>query len=106
MANLIYPAPYPPRFPNGTLQFAKMAPKIRSYIPSPWKFAIKEHENKAECFHHRSYFDTDTGLGYNVGRVNLDSCDFSPRAYSYVDTPGDVDLATFELQEEDTVYKV
>jgi hypothetical protein len=36
----------------------------------------------------------------------MGSCDFSPRAYSYVDTEGDVDLATFALQEEDLVYKV
>ena len=35
----------------------------------------------------------------------MGGCDFSPRTYTYVDTPGDVELDTFALQEEDTVYK-
>ena len=47
-----------------------------------------------------SYFDP-TGLDYSTGRVNMGGCDFSTRPYTYVDTPGDVDLDTFELQEED-----
>lgn len=36
----------------------------------------------------------------------MGGCDFSPRPYTYVDTPGDVDLNTFTLQEEDLDYKV
>ena len=36
----------------------------------------------------------------------MGGCDFSPRAYTYLDTPGDLTLETFALQEEDTVYKV
>ena len=47
-----------------------------------------------------SYFDP-TGLDYSTGRVNMGGCDFSTRPYTHVDTPGDVDLDTFELQEED-----
>ena len=41
-----------------------------------------------------------------MGRVNIGGCDFSERKYTYVDTPGDVDLDTFELQVEDLDYKV
>ena len=47
-----------------------------------------------------SYFDPN-GLDYTTGRVNMGGCDFSTRPYTLVDTPGDVDLETFELQEED-----
>ena len=47
-----------------------------------------------------SYFDP-SGLDYSIGRVNMGGCDFSTRTYTYVDTPGDVALETFELQEED-----
>ena len=47
-----------------------------------------------------SYFD-DSGLDYSIGRVNMGGCDFSTRPYTYVDTPGDIALETFELQEED-----
>ena len=47
-----------------------------------------------------SYFDP-SGLDYSIGRVNMGGCDFSTRPYTYVDTPGDVTLETFELQEED-----
>eukprot|EP00094_Tigriopus_californicus_P008405 TCALIF_08098-PB protein Name:"Similar to Gba Glucosylceramidase (Mus musculus)" AED:0.13 eAED:0.13 QI:29/0.92/0.8/1/0.92/0.93/15/0/1019 len=53
----------------------------------------------------KSYYSKN-GLDYHTGRINMGSCDFSPRPYSYVDTPGDVDLTTFALQEEDLDYKI
>ena len=53
----------------------------------------------------RSYF-TPSGLDYNLGRVNIGGCDFSPRGYTYVDTVGDVELKTFALQPEDLDFKV
>jgi glucosylceramidase len=46
------------------------------------------------------------GLNYNLGRTNMGGCDFSVRPYSYLDTPGDVSMETFALQEEDTIYKI
>ena len=48
----------------------------------------------------------DVGIGYNTGRVNIGGCDFSPRAYTYDDNPGDVSLEKFELQTEDLDFKV
>jgi glucosylceramidase len=47
-----------------------------------------------------------SGSEYNVGRIPMASCDFSPRVYSYDDTPGDLDLKDFKLQDEDFKYKV
>ena len=55
---------------------------------------------------YRSYYDTASGIGYNTGRVNIGGCDFSPRAYTYDDNPGDVTLDQFALQTEDLDYKV
>ena len=53
----------------------------------------------------RSYYE-ETGLDYNIGRVNMGGCDFSTRQYTYLDTEGDTVLATFMLQAEDLLYKV
>lgn len=53
----------------------------------------------------RSYY-AGTGLDYNTARTNIGGCDFSPRPYTYVDTPFDFLLETFELQEEDIMYKI
>jgi hypothetical protein len=48
------------------------------------------------------------GIGYTVGRVPMGGCDFSPRPYTYADSPspGDLNLTQFRLQEEDYKYKV
>lgn len=49
---------------------------------------------------------TFLGIRYNLARVPLASCDFSPREYSYLDKKDDFDLETFALAEEDFKYKV
>ena len=54
---------------------------------------------------HSSYFGS-TGLDLNVARVSLGMSDLSNRSYNHVGQEGDLELATFQLQEEDTVYKV
>ncbi len=46
------------------------------------------------------------GLDYTIGRLNMGGCDFSTRKYSYVDTPGDVALDSFALQDEDLLHKI
>ena len=51
-------------------------------------------------------FDFLTGIEYNIGRIPMASCDFSPRIYSYADTPNDFDLEHFALADEDHKYKV
>ena len=78
---------------------------LSSIVYAPFQTPLLNTMQPFEFFP-RSYFDQSSGIGFNLGRVNLDSCDFSPRTYSYVETPGDVSLDTFQLQEEDTIYKV
>ncbi|XP_069805825.1 lysosomal acid glucosylceramidase [Dendropsophus ebraccatus] len=53
----------------------------------------------------RSYF-SEEGIGYNVLRVPMASCDFSVRIYTYLDGDGDFTLETFSLQEEDEKLKI
>ena len=52
----------------------------------------------------RGYF-TDSGLDYSIGRTNIGGCDFSPRPYTYLDTPNDTAMETFALQVEDFDFK-
>ena len=52
----------------------------------------------------KAYFDKKEGIGYTVGRVNINSCDFSSDMYTYV-KDGDVDLKSFNI-EHDRKYKL
>lgn len=52
-----------------------------------------------------AYFSPDKGLGYTLGRTNIQSCDFSSDTYSYDDTPGDTALAHFSIAH-DLKYRV
>lgn len=47
-----------------------------------------------------AYYDSK-GLDYSIGRTNMGGCDFSTRPYTYADTPGDANLDSFSLQDED-----
>ena len=44
----------------------------------------------------RAYFDADKGLGYTLGRVPINSCDFSVASYSFDDVQDDFDLERFD----------
>ncbi len=46
-----------------------------------------------------SYFDPQHGLGYRLGRVHINSSDFSLGNYDYVDE-GDVSLNSFDISRE------
>lgn len=46
------------------------------------------------------YFDPIEGIGYNFGRVHINSCDFSLGNYTYVEE-GDQSLETFNIQREE-----
>jgi len=48
----------------------------------------------------RNYFDIDQGHGYTLCRVHMNSCDFSLGNYAHVETPGDVDLARFNIDRD------
>src|SRR5690554_4377160 len=47
----------------------------------------------------KAYFDPETGLGYNMGRVSIHSCDFSLGSYSYVED-NDYELASFSIERD------
>ena len=47
----------------------------------------------------RLYFDNETGIGYNLGRVHMNSCDFSLGNYTCVDE-GDETLETFQINRD------
>ena len=48
----------------------------------------------------RDYFDRDTGHGYTMCRVHMNSCDFALGNYAHVEQPGDVDLASFNIHRD------
>lgn len=47
----------------------------------------------------KSYFDQEVGLGYNIGRVSIHSCDFGLGNYTYVDE-GDTSLESFTIDHD------
>lgn len=51
-----------------------------------------------------AYFSKDKGIGYNVVRTNMNSCDFSSGSYTYVEE-GDKALKTFSI-DVDKKYKI
>jgi glucosylceramidase len=46
------------------------------------------------------YFDRNTGHGYTMCRVHMNSCDFALGNYAHVQTPGDVDLKSFTIERD------
>lgn len=48
----------------------------------------------------RDYFDPQHGHGYTLCRVHMNSCDFALGNYAHVETPGDVDLASFNIDRD------
>lgn len=52
----------------------------------------------------KAYYDTKQGIGYTLGRTNIQSCDFSSDTYSYV-ADKDVSLKSFNISH-DLKYKV
>lgn len=48
----------------------------------------------------RDYFDSSNGHGYSLCRVHMNSCDFALGNYAHVETPGDVDLGSFNIDRD------
>ena len=46
------------------------------------------------------YFNKTTGLNYTIGRVHINSCDFSLENYTYV-SPNDLTLESFDIAREE-----
>jgi glucosylceramidase len=51
-----------------------------------------------------AYYDKDKGIGYTLGRTNIQSCDFSSSSYSYV-KDNDAALKTFDVSH-DKQYRI
>lgn len=47
----------------------------------------------------KAYFDLQDGIGYNIARTNINSCDFSSGSYTYV-TAQDKELKTFDIAHD------
>lgn len=47
----------------------------------------------------KSYFDANSGIGYTLGRTNMNSCDFSSDVYTYV-ADNDSALNTFDIAHD------
>ncbi|WP_188559043.1 glycoside hydrolase family 30 protein [Hymenobacter glacieicola] len=52
----------------------------------------------------QAYFSPSQGIGYTLGRTNINSCDFSSDTYTYVQD-GDKELKTFSLKHDEK-YKM
>ena len=47
----------------------------------------------------KACYDPEAGIGYTLGRTNINSCDFSSASYTYVDE-GDNDLKSFNIAHD------
>jgi glucosylceramidase len=52
----------------------------------------------------QAYFSKDSGIGYTIGRTNMNSCDFSSSSYTYTEEK-DETLNSFSI-EHDKKYKI
>ena len=52
-----------------------------------------------------AYFDPEKGIGYNLCRTNINSCDFSSDSYAYTEADGDSSLEHFNI-DHDRKYKI
>lgn len=55
-------------------------------------------ENRAEVL--KAYYDPKEGIGYTIGRIHMNSCDFSLENYTYI-KEGDTSLSTFDVSREE-----
>lgn len=62
-----------------------------------YNYSLMDDEQKSEFI--KAYFDRETGLGYNFGRMHISSCDFALDIYSYVEE-GDKTLETFNIERD------
>lgn len=60
-------------------------------------YSLMDSEEKEKFL--TAYFDKDNGIGYNFGRVHINSCDFSIDAYTCVEE-GDTTLETFNIERD------
>ncbi|MGL4186830.1 MAG: hypothetical protein ACRCR4_13710, partial [Thiotrichaceae bacterium] len=63
-----------------------------------YTYAQTTAQNQAKLI--EAYFNPETGLNYQLGRVAIHSCDFALGNYTYI-AEGDDQLETFDLSHED-----
>jgi glucosylceramidase len=80
-----------PSFPDG--------PPIVGFGAAFTEAASLNYRSLSEAGRERlmELFFGKTGLGYSVGRVPINSCDFSVQSYSFDETDGDFDLEDFDM---------
>ena len=61
-------------------------------------FAKLPADKQAEIL--QNYFDPEKGIGYTIGRINMNSCDFSSDSYTYVNE-GDKELKSFNIAHDE-----
>ena len=62
-----------------------------------YNYSLMDEKNKRLLM--QKYFSKEDGIGYNLGRTHINSCDFSLDIYSYVQE-GDIDLNTFDIARD------
>jgi len=61
-------------------------------------FAKLPADKQAEVL--KQYYDRNEGIGYSIGRINMNSCDFSSDSYTYVSN-GDKELKSFNIAHDE-----
>ncbi|MDR1755961.1 MAG: glycosyl hydrolase [Culturomica sp.] len=61
-------------------------------------FARLPEEKQQELL--QAYYDPQSGIGYNFGRINMAGCDFSSSSYHHIEE-GDTELKTFDLSPDE-----
>ena len=62
-----------------------------------YNYSLLSDEQKQEFL--EKYYGSENGLNYNIGRLHINSCDFSLDIYDYVQ-PGDNTLKTFNIDRD------
>lgn len=62
-----------------------------------YNYSLMDDKTKKEFI--KSYFSREDGIGYNVGRTHINSCDFAIDIYSYIEE-GDEELTTFNIERD------
>lgn len=64
---------------------------------SAYNYSLMDTEEKQKLL--QAYFDREKGIGYNFGRLHINSCDFSLDIYSCVEE-GDETLESFNIERD------
>ena len=64
---------------------------------SAYNYSLLTDEQKKDFM--EKYFSKEKGIGYNFGRMHINSCDFSLDIYSYVEN-GDKELKSFNINRD------